>query len=219
MFIQKSSEAAKKEEAKSFPNWHVKRNTDDVAVSWHRVRNWKRPVDMDAFVKISRRKEKVVFFFGFLIGQELFCASSEKPMCRRFSSQVVVGQLLLVGLFTFAEGESGFSFFFVFRSRTNGQEAEESTMQQKVKSQVKFISKTSAMFSMLPPPPPPPPPAAVPSSLHFAWNLLAAYLSPFIGLLKVCTLTIPTGSRHQRDNWSSAPSQVSDIKWLLRLFF
>ena len=121
-------------------------------------------------------------------------------MCRRFSSQVVVGQLLLVGLFTFAEGESGFSFFFVFRSRTNGQEAEESTMQQKVKSQVKFISKTSAMFSMLPPPPPPPPPAAVPSSLHFAWNLLAAYLSPFIGLLKVCTLTIPTGSRHQRDN-------------------
>ena len=84
MFIQKSSEAAKKEEAKSFPNWHVKRNTDDVAVSWHRVRNWKRPVDMDAFVKISRRKEKVVFFFGFLIGQELFLRIKRKTHVSAF---------------------------------------------------------------------------------------------------------------------------------------
>jgi hypothetical protein len=121
---------------------------------------------MDAFVKISRRKEKVVFFFGFLIGQELFCASSEKPMCRRFSSQVV-GQLLLVGLFTFAEGESGFSFFCVpFKNEWTRSRRIDDATESEISS--KIISKTSAMFSMLPPPLPPPPPAAVPSSLHFA---------------------------------------------------
>ena len=155
---------------------------------------------MDAFVKISRRKEKVVFFFGFLIGQELFLRIKRKTHVSAFLFPGGGWPVVARRPVYLCRRRKWLFIFFVFRSRTNGQEAEESTMQQKVKSQVKFISKTSAMFSMLPPPPPPPPPAAVPSSLHFAWNLLAAYLSPFIGLLKVCTLTIPTGSRHQRDN-------------------